>query len=302
MIKQNHSPFRYPGGKFYARKIILECIPEHEKYCEPFAGGGSIFFSKDKVKYNILNDLDKELINCYRQIRDNVEDLINLLDGIEATKELHHYYKNEYTPQNDLERAFRWFYLNRTSYSGIMKINNCYWGYGIKYSMRPENWPNHLRTVSQRLKNVELYNYDFEELLNKIEKGFFLFIDPPYYNARQNDFYQAAFTREDHFRLSEFLRKNNNKFTFLLTYDNSSEVRELYSWCHSITDKEWNYTLFRTDDQKNGKKLEDGHVGKRYKGREVFITNYDPNSIKGLPEFKFNKKQLAFGFSEEQIA
>ena len=85
--KINNSPFRYPGGKFYARKLILESIPKHEKYCEVFAGGASIFFAKSSVSQNVLNDLDFELVNCYRIIKDNVEDLIYLLNGIPATKE-----------------------------------------------------------------------------------------------------------------------------------------------------------------------------------------------------------------------
>lgn len=287
MVKRNHSPFRFPGGKFYARKLILECIPEHDKYCEPFAGGASIFFAKPKANCNILNDLDEELINCYIQIRDNVENLIKLLDGIEATKKLHTYYKNEYKPKNDLERAFRRFYLNRTSYSGIMKSENCYWGYGPKYSMQPKNWPNHLRTVSDRLANVELYNYDFEELINKLEEEFFLFIDPPYFDASQDKFYPASFSKEDHSRLAKVIKKNRNKFKFLITYDNTDEIKELYNWCHSITNREWNYTLFRTDDQKNRKKLKDGYIGKRYKGKEIFITNYYLEEVAGQLEFKF---------------
>lgn len=164
----NHSPFRYPGGKFYARKLILECMSVHKKYCEPFAGGASIFFAKRPVEFNLLNDKDDNLINCYINIRDFVEDMIKLLDGVPATKELHKYYKNEFQPSNDLERAVRWFYLNRTSYSGIMKPVNCYWGYGDKYSMRPENWPGHLRTVSDRIQSVDFTCLDFEELFQKL--------------------------------------------------------------------------------------------------------------------------------------
>lgn len=60
-----NSPFRYAGGKFYARKLILNFIPKHSNYLEPFASGGSIFFAKEKVNTNWLNDIDKELINCY---------------------------------------------------------------------------------------------------------------------------------------------------------------------------------------------------------------------------------------------
>lgn len=273
--KLSNSPFRYPGGKFYARKLILSRLPRHDKYCEPFAGGASIFFAKDNVNKNILNDKDKELINCYVQIKENVEELINLLTGISATKELHRYYKNEFQPSNNLERAMRWYYLNRTSYSGIMKFENCYWGYGDKYSMRPENWPSHLRTTSEKLQNTQIYCLDFEELIGDLEDGYFLFIDPPYFKADQSKFYSCSFTIEDHYRLSEVLHKNQDRFSYLITYDNCDEIREMYDWCTSFQSQEWNYTINRTDDQKNGRKLENGYQSERYKGQEIFIANYN---------------------------
>ena len=279
---KSNSPFRWAGGKFYARKLILECMLEHKNYCEPFVGGGSIFFAKDRVDSNILNDKDDELVNCYQVIRDDLEDLIELLNGVPASKELHGYYKNEYKPKTDLERAFRYYYLNRVSYSGIMNMKNCYWGYGEKYSMRPENWPPHLRTVSDRLQGVEFRCEDFESLIDGLEDGTFLFVDPPYYNADQNKFYEHFFNLDDHVRLTECLRRNSQRLDFLITYDNSEEVRELYSWCHSIEDKEWNYTISRTDDQKNNKKLADGHKSGRYKGKEIFITNYILDQVKGI--------------------
>ena len=293
--KLTNSPFRYPGGKFYARKLILACIPEHDKYCEPFAGGGSIFFAKKNVKFNILNDKDNDLINCYLYIQNNVEDLIEFLKGIPATKELHNYYKNEFKPTNNLEQAGRWYYLNRTSYSGIMNHKNCYWGYGDKYSMRPENWSYHLLTTSERLQNVQISCLDFEELIDNLPDGYFLFIDPPYFNADQDKFYNCCFTKNDHQRLCKVLKKNQDRFQFLITYDNSLEIKKMYDWCFSMQDKEWNYTINRTDDQKNKRKLKDGHKSQRYKGKEVFITNYDPNIVTGIKQLrledKYNKKQ-----------
>lgn len=271
---KSNSPFRYPGGKFYARKLILQRIPEHNSYCEPFVGGGSIFFAKEKVAQNILNDKDEELINCYKCIRDDVESLIESLDGIPATKEIHFHMKKEFKPQNDLERAKRWYYLNRTSYSGIMRPENCYWGYGDKYSMRPENWPPHLRTVSEKLQGVTFLNHDFTDIIRNVDDGFFLFVDPPYFNADQDKFYTCSFAKEDHFRLASVLQEQGSRIKFLLTYDNSPEVRELYNWCSRIEELEWGYTISRTDDQKNKKKLEDGFRGQRSNGREIFIMNY----------------------------
>ena len=70
-----NSPFRYAGGKFYARKLIAEHLTDSDVYCEPFAGGGSIFFYKEKSRVNVLNDLDQNLMLVYRTIRDRPEEL-----------------------------------------------------------------------------------------------------------------------------------------------------------------------------------------------------------------------------------
>ena len=272
--KKSNSPFRYPGGKFYARRLILELIPLHSHYCEPFAGGASVFFAKEKAQYSLLNDLDVDVINTLKQIRDDVESLISLLDGIPATKKNHAYYKNEYEPKTDLERAFRWYYLNRTSYSGIMRTENCYWGFGNKYSMRPENWPPHLRTVSDKLQGVNLSSLDFEEVIDKSPSGSFIFVDPPYYNADQQKFYSCTFSLEDHLRLVDCLRCHTKRISFLLTYDDHEDIREMYDWTQTINGKQWNYTISRTDDQRNGKKKKDGFQSSRSKGKEIFIQNY----------------------------
>lgn len=279
MSQEINSPFRYAGGKFYARKLIIEHIPDHSYYIEPFAGGASIFFAKKKVEKNWLNDIDEELINCLIIIRDYPKELINRLKNEKATKERHNYYKNIFKPENKFDRAVRWFYLNRTSYSGIMNIQNCYWGYGDKYSMRPENWPRNIIRTSAKLQGVKLTSFDFEKVIDGAEDEAFLFIDPPYFNADQDKFYTHSFIEDDHYRLCNTLKRNSNRLKFLLTYDNSRAIWDIYEWASEFHEKEWNYTLNRTDDQKNGTKRK----GVRYKGRELFIVNYD--SIKQRPLF-----------------
>ena len=270
-----NSPFRYAGGKFYARKLILEHIPKHKCYIEPMCGGASIFFAKEKVEKNILNDTDEELINCLIHIRDYPEEMADFLEGTPATKEKHAFFKNLFRPKNNFERATRWYYLNRTSYSGIMKPQNCYFGYGDKYSMQPKNWRSHLLKTSGKLQGVEILNKDFEEVIDIAPEGAFLFIDPPYFNRDQDKFYIQTFTNADHLRLMSVLRKKTKHLKFLLTYDNEPEIRRMYSWATAIMDKEWNYTLYRTDDQtKNGEGTNKRYNGKRYKGKEIFILNY----------------------------
>lgn len=286
-----NSPFRYAGGKFYARKLILEHIPSHNYYIEPFSGGASIFFAKSKVYQNHLNDLDEELINVLRVIRDNPDDLIYFLkkksfeesnikpdlvkgikyyDPLPATKQLHNYFKNEFIPHNSLDKAGRWFYLNRTSYSGIMNYQNMYWGYGDKYSMQPKNWASNIRKTSKKLQDVKLSNFDFEKIIDEAPDNAFLFIDPPYFNADQDKFYNCIFRKEDHYRLEKCLKRNQNRLLMFVTYDNCEKIRELYNWMEEIHDKEWNYCIQRTDDQKFKTKRK----GNRYKGQEIFILNY----------------------------
>ena len=84
--KLSNSPFRYPGGKFYARRLIMDEIPIHDDYCEPFAGGASVFFAKRPVRHSILNDLDTDVINTFRQIRDRAEDLMALFKIVDLPK------------------------------------------------------------------------------------------------------------------------------------------------------------------------------------------------------------------------
>jgi len=269
-LQEINSPFRYAGGKFYARKLIMKHIPEHSNYVEPFAGGASIFFAKPKAISNWLNDVDGELMNCYLAIRDQPQQLIDRLRDEIASKERHTFYKKEYLPLTPLDRAVRWYYLNRTSYSGIMNMQNCFWGYGEKYSMRPENWPRNIMRTSAKLQGVKLTSLDFERVINDADDGSFLFIDPPYFDADQDKFYTHSFSKQDHLRLARVLENNQHRIQFLLTYDNGQEIRELYNWATELHEKEWNYTLNRTDDQKNGS----DRKGERYKGKEFFIMNY----------------------------
>jgi len=76
------SPLRYPGGKFYALKHIMpyiDCVP-HDEYREIFFGGGAVFFAKKKAKYNIINDLESQIMQLYKFIENDADCYVSVFD------------------------------------------------------------------------------------------------------------------------------------------------------------------------------------------------------------------------------
>jgi len=231
---------------------------------------------------NLLIFLKRQTVRESR-IPEKFTNSVPIGDPLPASKELHGFFKNEYKPQNELERAGRWYYLNRTSYSGIMNSQNMYWGYGDKYSMQPKNWAQNILRTSQKLRGVQLTNLDFEDVIDNAPDDALLFLDPPYFNADQDKFYQHYFSKQDHYRLADCLRRNSERLRLFVTYDNTPEIKKLYCWMLEMHDKEWNYCIQRTDDQKNGT----AKKGERYKGKEDFDLGISPSFARGWA-FRYN--------------
>lgn len=225
-------PFRYPGGKYYALSILEPFWTKpHDEYREPMVGGGAVFFAKNKVKFNWINDVHSDLILTYKIMADpkTREELVALAVKETASKERHSEIK-KMVPKNDLERAFRFFYLNRTSFSG--KVKSPYWGYRPKRSLPPNRWNERIVECGKKLEGVKITNLDFEQLILEPPQGkkVLLFLDPPYFGIERLDHYTYLFTKKDHVRLCNLLQETS--YNFILTYDDVPEVRELYSWAY----------------------------------------------------------------------
>lgn len=254
------SPFRYPGGKFYALRFIvplLEAIP-HAEYREPFVGGGSVFFGKTKAPFSWINDLEGDLIETYRALQD--EDRCQLLCqrlAGEVASRARHTEIRDFVPQTPDDIAFRTYYLNRTSYSGI--IHKPAWGYAVGSSSPPENWPRAALRSHWKLQNVKITALDFSDVLqaSPASDSLVAYLDPPYFMADQRRAYTKPFAEEDHLRLSALLSQHS--MPFVLSYDDCMPIRDLYSWAN-IYPREW---LYNTANSKGPRKL----------GRELIITN-----------------------------
>jgi len=267
-MKKNsaYTLLRYPGGKFYALKFLEPFLKsvEHDEYREPFFGGGSVFWAKEKVKFNWINDLEPNLINLLNVIKDKDkrDALLSFFENEkEATKENYNIVK-QFLPTNDIELAYKYYYLNRTSFSG--KMRNPSWGYRPKRSIPPIRWKEKIIPCGEKLSNVKITNVDYEELLfaPPVGKNVLMFLDPPYYHAKQESHYICSFSEKEHIRLSNNLKKT--PFKFILTYDDCEEIRNMYKWAN-IYEQQF---FYRLDNSRNNN-------NKRKKGCELIITNFE---------------------------
>ncbi|WP_455499021.1 DNA adenine methylase [Coprobacter sp.] len=258
-------PFRWAGGKYYALKKLRQFWENHPhtEYREPFFGGGSVFFAKEKVDKNWINDIDEDLVNTLKNIqnKESRNRLLEFFEGeLEATKEKYEQVKN-FSPVTSLEKAYKYYYLNRTSFSGKMK--NPSWGYRPKRSLPPYRWKERILPCGEKLENVKITSIDFEKVIMEDSPDkVLIFLDPPYFNAKQESHYVHFFKTEDHIRLAETCKKTRHDF--FLTYDDCPEVRELYNWAN-IYDLKFFYRLDNSKDNEDKRKV----------GSELVITNYE---------------------------
>jgi len=260
--------FRYPGGKAKAIKFIKpfwESVT-HTEYREPFVGGGSVFISKDNVKRNWINDLDRDLISFFKTIKsiEQREILIKELLKIKVNRQTYdHFYKSN--PVTSIDKAIRFYFLNRCSFSGITKWNAFIGDSRWNIYKNQDN----IRKIGEKLRSCKITSIDFRKVIEEQSKNeVFLFLDPPYAESRQVAAYSKPFTTDDHERLADALTKTNYKF--LLTYDNCDYIRDLYKK-FNLFDRSWTYSVANSRV----------HHNPREAGNELFITNYDPIFITG---------------------
>ena len=206
-------PFlRWAGGKTWLIKHISEYLPKggYNNYHEPFLGGASIFFHL-LPNNAFLSDLNKDLIETYIEIKDNVENVISELSHFENTEEYYYTVRNQ-NFRSKAKKAAQFIYLNQTSFNGIYRVNlkgiyNVPFGYRTKDFFQPDV----LRVASKALSNV-VFNYgDFAESIKNIKKNDLIFLDPPYTVTHNHNgfikYNKHLFDIESQFALSEYIDK-----------------------------------------------------------------------------------------------
>ncbi|MBN2161767.1 MAG: DNA adenine methylase [Pontiellaceae bacterium] len=258
--KPMKSPLGYLGGKSRLAKRIVERIPEHTCYVEPFCGGAWVYFTKPQSRVEILNDRDGELVNFWRVVKNHLPEFLRCIDLTLVSREQFQLEsKQDPSLLTDVQRAVRYYRLQRMGYGG--KVVNRTFGTS---STRPSslNLPSveeQLRETHKRMARTTIENLDACDCIRKYDSPqTFFYIDPPYWNA---DFYAVSFSGKDFRTLAETLRTING--SFILSLNDTPEVRMIFS-DFRIESIETKYSLGNT-------KVSEGTRGVERK--EVLIHN-----------------------------
>lgn len=277
LSKMLTSPLRYPGGKSRAIKNMRMLTPgRFSEYREPFIGGGSFFVYLRQVFPTLnawINDLNPELYCFWKQVQANSERLAAEVRTIRTDRDDGKELFIELTSANttelsELERAVRFFVLNRITFSGVVESG----GYSQSaFSHRfTESSIERLAVLGRLLKGVRITCLDYRELLADGDREIFTFLDPPYFAATKSRLYGKRGILHTEFNHDEFaLEMRRCRHSWLITYDDSPEIRANFDFAN-IYGWELQYGM-------NNYKQ-----GKADKGKELFISNYSlslPNAL-----------------------
>lgn len=253
------APFGWVGGKTQLAKDIIDLIPqEHKTYIEVFGGAGSVLYQKEPSKLEVFNDINSELINLHRIIRNNPQSLSIYLNDLLISRDIFQDIKAKHLRgRNNIEKAAFYFYQLTQSFGS--KGDN--FAMAAKSGRKPKNIYRNFKLISERLKSVTIENMSFEKLIPLYDKeDSFFYVDPPYVSTESYYKNTGGFGIAEHEKLAELL--SNIKGKFLLSYNDSVIVRELYKGFNIRSTKEIKYML-GSNMHKQRKVV-----------NELFITNY----------------------------
>jgi len=231
------------GGKRSLAGRIVSLIPRHEVYAEPFMGAAWVFFAKPRSQVEVLNDLNGDLVNLFRVIRDRFQDFyLRRIFLISAEREYKDFVRRLKTMdwQDDVERALMFWYCLKQSFGA--QVGG---GWGFARTRPPESLDmDGLKEIHERLKGVYINDQAALECIRRWDSpATFFYLDPPYMittTAKGRGYYQHTMTLDDHSRLREALGKIKGRW--LLSYDDDPLIRKLYEG-FTIMEPEVTYTL-----------------------------------------------------------
>lgn len=235
-------PFiKWVGGKTQLLGELIERVPKNYKsYFEPFIGGGALFFAL-QPKIAFLSDINEELINTYKVIKSSPDILIKELGKHKHEEDYFYQIRNsdrskEFKKWNNIERAARLIYLNKTCFNGLYRVNSKgefntpFGSYKNPKIVDRENILN----CSLVLKQTQITNRSFLEIKDKATKGDFVYFDPPYVPVSDTAYFTSyskdGFGPENQIALRDLCKKlDKNGIMFMASNSHTKFVKDLYS-------------------------------------------------------------------------
>ena len=267
---------KWVGGKRQILGELISLMPStYNTYCEPFLGGGALFFALHPSKA-IVNDINEELINFYEVVRDDHQALLDIISEYQA-KDCEEFFYEIRALDRDVEnfkktskvvKAARTFYLNRTCFNGLYRVNskgffNSPYGKPIyKFIIDTDRFV----AMSTYLKehNITLCSNTYEYVLDKLKKGDFVYLDPPYDRVSTTSFTSYSkydFTQADQHRLRLACDKLNERgVKFMLSNSPTDFIVEEF--------KDYHQSFVSASRIVNSK------VEGRGKVKEIIVRNY----------------------------
>lgn len=271
-------PFtKWTGGKRQLLPVIRELMPKtYNRYFEPFVGGGALFFDL-APKDAVINDFNAELINCYQQIKDNPQELIEILKVHQEYNSKEYYLDlrsadrdERIDMMSEVQRAARILYMLRVNFNGLYRVNSKN-QFNVPYGRykNPKIVDEELiSAISVYLNNnqLEIKVGDFEKAIVDVRTGDFVYFDPPYIPLSETSAFTSytheGFSFADQVRLRDaFKRLSDTGAYVMLSNSSSGLVEELY--------KDFNIHYVEATRTNGAKSSSRGKIS------EIIVTNYE---------------------------
>ncbi|MCF6449484.1 DNA adenine methylase [Bacillus sp. MMG021] len=225
------SPLIWFGGKGRYADHIINKMPAHKVYVEPFGGAAHVIANKPQMGHEVYNDIDGHVVNFLMQVRKDPKAMQQACESIPYSRALYEKWKTEDYPQNDFDRAVRWFYMNRSGISkgNVEEVPQTGWRHSTQSGQNPAGGYISacaaFESFANRMKGVMIECKDFRNIIEKYDSPDTLFyVDPPYVGRER--FYAGGFNEEDHRELARLL--NQVKGKVVLSYYDDPLILEIY--------------------------------------------------------------------------
>lgn len=226
------SPIKWVGGKSKLLKVLLPLIPEHKGYVEAFGGAGWLLFGKEKSKWEVLNDLDNNLMNLWEVVKNDKDKFISSFEYVLVSRKTFNEYKEIYKTKSykdKIHQAHVLYYLLKAGVGASLPDGGgC--GFGIAKDnsrLRLEDVEQDISNAYERLKKVTIENRDFKNIIKSFDsEDTFFYLDPPYRATARSSYPVGDFTDEMYEELHKYCKEMKGKF--LLTINDDEYIRELF--------------------------------------------------------------------------